>query len=72
MKAKKALKGSEVWLAEDLTSENAEKVKLLNEIRKVKKIKNVWTIDGKIRVRELDDTVIMINTRDEIQQLARA
>ena len=72
MRAKKALKGSEFWLAEDLTSENAEKVKLLNEIRKVKKIKNVWTIDGKIRVRKLDDTVIMINTRDEIQQLARA
>ena len=72
MKAKKALKGSEFWLAEDLTSETAEKVKLLNEIRKVKKIKNVWTIDGKIRVHELDDTVIMNNTRDEIQQLARA
>ena len=53
-------------MAEDLTSENAEKVKLLNEIRKVKKIKNVWTIDGKIRVCKLDDTVIMINTRDEM------
>ena len=68
MRAKKALKGSEFWLAEDLTSETAEKVKLLNEIRKVKKIKNVWTIDGKIRVHELDDTVIMNNTSSTVGQ----
>ena len=72
MKSKKALKGSDFWLAEDLTPENAKRVKSLNEIRRNNKIKSVWTIDGKIKVRNLDDSVVMITTNDQIEQLARS
>ena len=43
MKSKRELKGTDYWIAEDLTSINAEKVKLLNDLRKAKKIRNVWT-----------------------------
>ena len=70
MKTKKEFKGTEFWVTEDLTSENAAKVKSLNQLRKDNKIKNVWTVDGKIRVKKLNDTIVMINTKDEIQQLA--
>lgn len=71
MKSKREFKGSNYWIAEDLTAINAGKVKTLNELRKAMKIKNVWTTDGKIRVRKLDDSVIMIFTDEDISQLAR-
>ena len=71
MRAKKEFKGTEYWVTEDLTSENADKVKVLNQLRKDNKIKSVWTVDGKIRVKKLNDTIVMITTKDEIQQLER-
>lgn len=56
---------------EDLTAINAGKFKSLNELRKAMKIKNVWTTDGTIRARKLDDSVVRINTDEDIKQLAR-
>ena len=69
MQAKKEFKGTDFWLAEDLTRENAERVRILNGMRKENKIKSVWTIDGKIKVRKLNDSVVMINSRYDIGQL---
>lgn len=69
MQAKKEFKGTDFWLTEDLTRENAERVKILNGMRRENKIKSVWTIDGKIKVRKLNDSVVMINSRDDIGQL---
>ena len=51
MKEKRRFKGSDYWITEDLTSINAEKLKALNELRKAGKIRNVWSTDGKTRVR---------------------
>ena len=57
MQAKKEFKGTDFWISEDLTYKKAERVKIVNGMRKENKIKNVWTIDGKIKVRKLDDSV---------------
>ena len=69
MKAKKEFKGSQFWITEDLTKQNAEKMKALNQMRIANKVKGAWTTDGKIKVRKMDDTIVMISSQDEIQQL---
>ena len=69
MRRKKDLKGSDFWLVEDLTHENAERMKILNGLRKANKIMGVRTVDGKIKVRKLDDSVVMIRSRDDIAEL---
>ena len=69
MQAKKEFKGTDFWISEDLTYKKAERVKIVNGMRKENKIKNVWTIDGKIKVRKLDDSVIMINSGKDIGRL---
>ena len=69
MKAKKEFKGSQFWITEDLTKQNAERMKALNQMRIANKIKGAWTTDGKIKVRKMDDTIVMISSQDEIQQL---
>ena len=71
IKAKRKFRGTNFWIAEDLKSQNAEKVKRLNELRKAGKIKSVWAMDGKIRVKKLNDTIVLINSDEEIQHLAR-
>ena len=48
MKAKKEFKGSQFWITEDLTKQNAERMKALNQMRIANKIKGAWTTDGKI------------------------
>ena len=70
MKSKREFKGSNYWIAEDLTAINAGKVKSLDVLRTAMKIINVRTTSGKIRVRTLDDSVVMINTAEDINQLA--
>ena len=69
MKAKKGFKGSQFWITENLTKENAKRMKVLNQMRVANKIKGAWTIDGKIKVWKMDDTIFMISSQDEIQQL---
>ena len=71
MKAKRQFKGSNYWITEDLTSVNLEKLKYLNELRRDGKIRNVWTTDGKIRVRRLNDSIVTITSFDDIKLLAR-
>ena len=71
MKAKRHFKGSNYWITEDLTSVNLEKLKCLNELRKAGKIRNVWTTDGKIRVRRLNDSVVTITSSEDIKLLTR-
>ena len=71
MKAKRQFKGSNYWITEDLTYVNLEKLKCLNELRKAGKIRNVWTTDGKIRVRRLNDSVVTITFSEDIKLLAR-
>lgn len=71
MKEKSRFKGSDYWITEDLTSINAEKLKALNELRKAGKIRNVWSTDGKIRVRRLNDSVVTITSVEDIKLLAR-
>ena len=69
MKAKKEFKGSQFWITEDLTKQTAERMKALNQMRIANKIKGAWTTDGKIKVRKMDDTIVMISSQDEIHQL---
>ena len=71
MEAKRKFKGTDFWIAEDLTSQNAEKMKSLNQLRNAVKIKSVWTMDSKIRVKKLNDTIVMITSNEEIQQIIR-
>ena len=65
------IQGKKLLDREDLTSQKAEKVKRLNELRKAGKIKSVWRMDGKIRVKKLNDTIVLINSNEEIQHLAK-
>lgn len=44
-------------------------MKILNGLRKANKIKGVWTVDGKIKVRKLDESVVLIKSRDDIATL---
>ena len=71
MKAKRQFKGSNYWITEDLTSVNLEKLKYLNELRRAGEIRNVWTTDGKMRVRRLNDSIVTITSFDDIKLLAR-
>ena len=71
MKTKRQFKGSNCWITEDLTSVNLEKLKYLNELRRAGKIRNVWTTDGKIRVRRLNDSIVTTTSFDDIKLLAR-
>ena len=49
------------------TSKNAVKVKALNQLRKDNKIKSVWTVDGKIRVKKLTDTIASVSDRNNME-----
>ncbi len=72
MQVKRCFKGSDYWITEDLTSINAEKMKALNELRKAGKIRNVWSTDGEIQVRRLNDSVVTITSVEDIKLLVLA
>lgn len=69
MRSKKHLKGSKIFITEDLTKENYKKIQELNNIRKSNRIKSVWTIDGKIRIQMNNGQVKFINNQQDINDI---
>ena len=63
------LRGTGIFLAEDLTKEEGKLAFLCRQKRKDKKIKSTWTFNHKIYIRTLDDTQVCVTSEHQLQQL---
>lgn len=70
MRSKKALKGSEFFIIEDLTQQNSKLMRELNILRKSGKIKSTWSIDGKIKIKLNNDSIKAIRNLEDIKELS--
>ena len=69
VKARSKLKGSSVFINEDLTKTRALVFKKARIAKKDKKIKDTWTYDGRIFIKRLDDTLKILETIEDWDKL---
>ena len=73
MKARSKLKDSrrpsKVYINEDLTRKRAFLAKLARKAKKDKIINDTWVFDGKIFIKQIDDTVAVATTLEKLKTL---
>ena len=66
LKGRSKLKGSGIYINEDLTKSRSEIASKCKSLKKEKKITNTWIRDGTIFVKRIDDRVIRINSSRQL------
>ena len=73
MKARSKLKDSrrpfKVYINEDLTQKRAFLAKLARKAKKNKIINDTWVFDGKIFIKQIDDTVAVATNLEKLKTL---